>query len=434
MSELKIIDLVFEGGGMKGIAFCGALRILAAKGYRPGRLLGASIGSMVATLLAAGYTADELFNLVIDAKTGELIFKDHFMPFPSLEPAQIEVSATRRLLKSVDLPFLPNFVEGGFDSWLAKKLMGKSSLKNFFNYLERAGTYNPEPFIQWLQDLLGAKIAGQTEFSMSTLTMAEFHKITGFNLSLLAADVTNPTMLILNHKTAPDCPVVQAVRMATAAPTFFPPVVWQAEWGTYGKRELTGELIVDGGVLSNFPIELFLSQHETVTDILGKPGENTSVLGLLLDESQAVPGAPVIPTNPLQESLTELPGFALVTRLIRTIIEARDKRDIEAASDFIVRLPAGDYAPFMLDLTPDQLRPLFNASHNAMMAHLEKYPPSAKAFDDSTRRQLDHTAMHIINVYGNLINVNQEIGEISDSGSVVAVKIGADDKENKDTG
>lgn len=52
-------DLVFEGGGAKGGAFAGALRAFERNGHKPRRVIGSSAGSIVATLIAAGYSAEE---------------------------------------------------------------------------------------------------------------------------------------------------------------------------------------------------------------------------------------------------------------------------------------------------------------------------------------------------------------------------------------
>ena len=70
----KYVDLVFEGGGLKGIALVGAFSVLEKQGYEPQNMAGASAGAIVATLLAAGYTAAELREII-----GELdydLFKD----------------------------------------------------------------------------------------------------------------------------------------------------------------------------------------------------------------------------------------------------------------------------------------------------------------------------------------------------------------------
>ena len=48
-------DMVFEGGGAKGMVFVGVLQELEALGHMPARLLGASAGAIMATFLAAGY-------------------------------------------------------------------------------------------------------------------------------------------------------------------------------------------------------------------------------------------------------------------------------------------------------------------------------------------------------------------------------------------
>ena len=52
-------DLVFEGGGAKGLAFVGALQAFERRGHTPRRVLGTSAGSIVAVLVAAGYNAAE---------------------------------------------------------------------------------------------------------------------------------------------------------------------------------------------------------------------------------------------------------------------------------------------------------------------------------------------------------------------------------------
>jgi NTE family protein len=424
VAEPKIIDLVFEGGGMKGVAFIGALRALTSYGYQPGRLLGASVGSLFAVLLAAGYSANELYDLIYDSKTGELRLTQYFKPYPPFETLQIDASATNRLLKAVDLPFIPNWFEGSVDIGLARILMKHPSLKDIFNYIEKGGVTDPRPFVEWLESLLEAKLSTRIETQASDLTLERFFEVTQSHLSLIAADVTNPTMLILNHVTTPNLPVVQAVRMATAAPFFFPPVVWERGWGMYGEQELTGEYIVDGGLLSNFPIELFLSQDPIVTKIMGDPEKEANVLGLLLDESRAVPGAPITDTH-MQLMLNDLPGLALIGKMLRTVLEARDKRAIETASEHVVRLPTMGYAPFAFNLTPEQLQPLLNAGHNAMIDHLKTHDISRgnRPIDEYTKTQVDNRAMHIINVYGNLMNVVQNIRK--NEGTVIGMQMGA---------
>jgi len=53
-------DLVFEGGGAKGMAFAGAMREFEAAGHTVGRIIGSSAGAITAATLAASYSAAEM--------------------------------------------------------------------------------------------------------------------------------------------------------------------------------------------------------------------------------------------------------------------------------------------------------------------------------------------------------------------------------------
>ena len=55
-------DLVFEGGGAKGMVFVGALREMERRGHTYGRFLGTSAGAIMATFAAAGLTMQEMLD------------------------------------------------------------------------------------------------------------------------------------------------------------------------------------------------------------------------------------------------------------------------------------------------------------------------------------------------------------------------------------
>ncbi|KAF6026292.1 hypothetical protein EB796_015397 [Bugula neritina] len=58
-------NAVFEGGGVKGIAYVGAVKCLNDVGIRLKRFAGSSIGATVAGFLSVGYTADEMVALYL---------------------------------------------------------------------------------------------------------------------------------------------------------------------------------------------------------------------------------------------------------------------------------------------------------------------------------------------------------------------------------
>jgi NTE family protein len=57
-------DAVFEGGGVKGVGLVGAVAVTEAKGYELVNVAGTSAGAIIAALVAAGYHADELREII----------------------------------------------------------------------------------------------------------------------------------------------------------------------------------------------------------------------------------------------------------------------------------------------------------------------------------------------------------------------------------
>ena len=58
------VDLVMEGGGVKGIALAGALEVLEERGYRVNRVAGSSAGSIAGALTTAGIPASTLVQIL----------------------------------------------------------------------------------------------------------------------------------------------------------------------------------------------------------------------------------------------------------------------------------------------------------------------------------------------------------------------------------
>ncbi|MCX7851468.1 MAG: patatin-like phospholipase family protein, partial [Caldilineales bacterium] len=191
-------------------------------------------------------------------------------------------------------------------------------------------------------------------------------------LAYIAADVTAGMMLVLNHRTAPDLPVVWATRMSMSVPLLWEEVVWRPEWGRYRGRELAGHAIVDGGLLSNFPIELFLSSAPQVTAVMGD-GQGHEVLGFLIDENLPVPGAPPLAVkNEGGLSLEELTTVQRLKHLVDTAIQAHDKAVIEAFEHLVVRLPARGYGTTEFAMSPERRDALIAAGREVTHRYLDR--------------------------------------------------------------
>jgi NTE family protein len=194
----KAINLVLSGGGVKGIALVGAIAALDEAGYEVRRIAGTSAGALVGGLLAAGYTSAELADMM----------------------------RTIRYEKFRD--------EG-----LVDRL---GPLGKVISLLREKGIYEGNYFCKWYDQLLAAKRM-QTFGDLGADSTCRF--------LAYAADITNGKLLCFPHdlKTFGIEPttykISQAVRASISLPFFYEPI------------RLGGNYLVDGGILSNFPINAF---------------------------------------------------------------------------------------------------------------------------------------------------------------------------------
>ena len=215
MSDLEA-DGVFQGGGMKGLALVGALIGFADHPRlsikRWASVAGTSAGAIVASLLATGHGIEELERLMRTA------------PYAKFEDTGPPVVGGL-----LNLVHRHGLAHGSyFHAWMDEQLQGKT-----------------------FAAVRGSSAAGQTGRE-------------GYRLRLIAADVTRRELLglpeDLSNYRQPDgdgpiqpdtFKIGDAVRMGTSIPYFFQPIELV--------HHETGEpsTIVDGGVLSNFPVWLF---------------------------------------------------------------------------------------------------------------------------------------------------------------------------------
>ncbi len=65
--------LALGGGGARGYAHIGVMRVLEREGLRPSFFAGTSMGSLMGVLFAAGFSADETQNIVLEASFFKLL-------------------------------------------------------------------------------------------------------------------------------------------------------------------------------------------------------------------------------------------------------------------------------------------------------------------------------------------------------------------------
>jgi NTE family protein len=367
---MALYDLVFEGGGAKGMAFAGALQVFTDAGHQHRRVVGTSAGAITAMLTGAGYTPAEL--TVECTKTdaaGNPVFAS-FMDAPDESDFTndlIEGCETIALMKAAGFPF--SGVMQNIEEKIIKALLHLELYRELFSFNECGGFYAGDKALEWFRERLVAK--GMT----AEITWADFAKKTGKDVSVVTTDVTDKESVVLNARTSPNVPVAESVRMSMSIPFVWREMIWKPEWGTYNvmgadgqiiRRQKAGNIFVDGGVLSNFPLRLIAESTPDVVAVMGKtdPGAAGN-LGLLLDGTVMVPGAAASDTR-----RPRLRAADRVTRLIDTLTEYADLAVMRKYEAAICRLPVGGYGTTEFRMSSDRQKLLIDSGTTSMKKYL----------------------------------------------------------------
>ena len=390
----KTLDVVFEGGGIKGAALAGAAGVLGGRGFTYRRLIGASAGAITATVLAAGYQPQRLLEILTERTAdGRHRFTSFLMP-PAKIPPPVYTATTgpktfKDTLFEATLPMAWELASKGLLKACGVfravgERMPKYSPENMQAYVGRGlalisigAAASDEAFLDWMRERLQ-----EARFDPD-ITLGRFHETTGpkgIQLSVVATDVTAKKSLVLNHHTAPDVPLVWAVRMSMGIPLVWNEVEWKKPWGTYRGKPMwddqgAGHRIVDGGVLSNFPLKYLLDdQHRKDTGVLGPFRDEVAArtLGLILDETIEVPGG--VSHAEKAKFAEKLPVYQSLSRLVGTMSGAWDQEAIDEVppGTLLCRIPVKGYDTLDFDMDRARMDALVASGRSAMSATLWK--------------------------------------------------------------
>ncbi|OUJ75958.1 patatin-like phospholipase family protein [Hymenobacter crusticola] len=286
----QYVDLVMEGGGMLGIALVGYVYALEQAGIRFLRLGGTSAGSINALLMAAAGPRQEASTQWII----EQLANQNFYEF-------VDGDADARAF-TADLlqPEENHHGLGGFLHGLrGKAKLFNDALQVIDNMREDKGLHSGDVFRQWLQKLLNQKgirsISQLLELrqqvpaqGLQRRAAPEYQRPEpeAYNpadlsrIALVTADITTQTKVVfpemapLYWKDWKNIHPASLVRASMSVPLFFQPytvsglpgrkgstdsALYEAAWNALGYMGEIPEsvLFVDGGIMSNFPIDLF---------------------------------------------------------------------------------------------------------------------------------------------------------------------------------
>ncbi len=375
----KLVDIVFEGGGAKGSVFVGALKAMSERGWGHRRLVGTSAGAITATMVGAGYKVEELEELNNQqTDDGKSVFST-FMDIPAegtFARDLIDKSLTSRLLQEVDIPGFPDWIQNRIDRLMIQGLMKTRRYRQLFSFIELGGLYSGQTFLRWITEKLDKR---DPSLKLGTATLRQFAERTKSDVSLAISDTTTRKIRILNHRTAPDCPIAWAVRMSMSIPFIWQEVEWDARWGKYLGEDMTGHAIVDGGVLSNFPMDYIISDADYVKQVMGDTDPNAAGnLGLLIDETLPVNASGKRVDTEVDASkgglFTDEASFKVlrrVRRLAGAMLEAHDQTVLAGHEHEVCRLPAKGYGTTEFDMAPERMAALIAAGYSAMIQHID---------------------------------------------------------------
>jgi NTE family protein len=230
------VGLVLAGGGAKGLAHIGVIKVLEEAGFDVEVVGGTSMGSIIGGLYAMGYDAKTMEEQVANIDWTDILSQQ---PNPKTEPIQNWEMYTRYLLK------LP---------------------------ITKKGITLPSGFSN------GSKV-----YHLLCNLSEDFHDVHDFNklprkFYCIAADYYTGEEVMINSGFLPD-----AMRASMSIPSFFTPI------------RIGDKVLIDGGWVNNFPVERMKQNHE-VDFIIGvdfpqienNPDAELNMLDVLLQSGSYV--------------------------------------------------------------------------------------------------------------------------------------------------
>lgn len=282
-------NLVFEGGGVKGIAYVGAMEVLEERGISQDilRVGGTSAGAINAVLVGLNYTPEE---------TKDILARLNFQSF--LDDSWGVVRDTNRLLTEY-------------------------------------GWYKGDYFRTWIAEVIGAK-TGNPESTFTEIN-GKRESCHFRDMYFIGTNLSTRFTEVFSFEHTPRMCVADAVRISMSIPLFFA-----------AKRSPRGDVYVDGGVLDNYPIKLFdrekyvgedthrgcpeyYAAHNTILTQAGKTISpyvyNKETLGFRLDSGEEI-AVYRDQAEPAHHKIDDF--FAYAWSLVDTFMESQENQHLHS--------------------------------------------------------------------------------------------------------
>jgi len=319
-STREIKNLVFEGAGIRGIAYCGALQEMESHGMMLPiqRVAGTSAGAIMAMAVSLGYSSAEVANII-----GGTNFK--------------------------------SFNDGRYFF-----IGGINRVNKYF------GWYRSNKFDQWIGKLIDTKTGN------ADITFLELHQRNFKDLYITGTCLNKQKPVLFSFETYPNMRIRDAVRISMSIPLYFEAVFLDKNGQIVNhpsnKQDL--DVMVDGGFTGNFPIHVFDSTRYQACFDSNQFVHNFQTIGFRIDSDAQ------IKKDSTGAELAELPINNLKNYLgafYNIVIENLNRQSL-TNSDWArtVSISDGGIGPRLRKLSKKDIEVLMENGRVAINKHLDQ--------------------------------------------------------------
>jgi len=316
--ETTVRNLVFEGAGIRGIAYAGVIEEFEKAHLlsQINKIGGTSAGAIIALITSLGYNSQEIRNIIENTDFNK-------------------------------------FNEGKF-----LFIGGLHRIKK--NY----GWYKGNRFDKWLKKVIEEKtLHGE-------ITFLQLHNKGYKDLYITASCLNKQRMIVFSHETYPDMKVKDAVRISMSIPLYFEAIFIDSTGAIISNPEKREDLdlVVDGGIIGNFPIAIFDSvAFDAFNNKIRIP--NSETLGIRIDSDLQIENDKSSKELiPLQ--INSLPSYMEAFYIF--ILENLNRNDLtEDDWKRTISVSSGDIGPRLKKLSSIQKELLVNNGRQGVIQFLQ---------------------------------------------------------------
>ena len=237
-SQSKVCNLVFEGAGIRGIAYSGVIKELEKQNLLKDiqRVGGTSSGAITALLLSIGYSGDEITSIVTNT------------PYNKFNDGRF-------------------FFVGGINR-----------LDKYF------GWYRGQKFEKWVSELIRNKVGDEN------ITFQQLKQKGYKDLYVTGTCLNRQSLVVFSYENYPEMKVKDAIRISMSIPLYFEAVFIDSTGNiVHHPKNTSGlDIMLDGGFTANFPIKLFDSTKYFNPYSANSFATNPQTIGFRIDRSDQI--------------------------------------------------------------------------------------------------------------------------------------------------